>query len=112
MVLTLPAAGALIAAPVFLIDAFFSYAGPSWATTPSSRAALVPLWWGVPAFVPDQVLAPALFRREDTKPRCATPLVSVFIKPCWGAAPCSSDEGAGPQGFVGFAIATSIPARG
>jgi putative peptidoglycan lipid II flippase len=110
MALTLPAAAALMIAPVFLIDAFFTRGEflPSDATM--SGNALFHFAWGVPAFVLIKVLAPAFFAREDTKTPMRFALISVAINTALGAGLFFWMKSNGQAGFIGLAIATSIAA--
>jgi putative peptidoglycan lipid II flippase len=110
MVLTLPAAAALMLAPVFLIDAFFVRGAFLADDAFQSGSALFHFAWGVPAFVLIKVLAPAYFAREDTKTPMRYALVSVFINTVLGAGLFFWMKALGQQGFVGLAIATSIAA--
>ncbi|MBU2607180.1 MAG: murein biosynthesis integral membrane protein MurJ [Alphaproteobacteria bacterium] len=110
MALTLPAAAALMLAPVFLIDAFFVRGAFLADDAFQSGSALFHFAWGVPAFVLIKVLAPAYFAREDTKTPMRYALVSVFINTVLGAGLFFWMKALGQQGFVGLAIATSIAA--
>ena len=85
MALTLPAAAALMIAPVFLIDAFFTRGEFLPSDAAMSGSALFHFAWGVPAFVLIKVLAPAFFAREDTKTPMRYALVSVVINTALGA---------------------------
>lgn len=107
MALTLPAAAALMAAPVFLIDAFFVRGAFTYEDALASGAALFHFAWGVPAFVLIKVLAPAFFAREDTATPMRHALVSVVINTALGAALFFWLKQSTGQGFVGLAIATS-----
>jgi putative peptidoglycan lipid II flippase len=110
LALTLPAAAALMIAPVFLIDAFFTRGEflPSDATM--SGNALFHFAWGVPAFVLIKVLAPAFFAREDTRTPMRFALISVVINTALGAGLFFWMKSNGQAGFIGLAIATSIAA--
>ena len=110
MALTLPAAAALMLAPVFLIDAFFVRGAFLADDAFQSGSALFHFAWGVPAFVLIKVLAPAYFAREDTKTPMRYALVSVFINTALGAGLFFWMKSIGQQGFIGLAIATSIAA--
>ncbi|MEZ5945377.1 MAG: murein biosynthesis integral membrane protein MurJ [Hyphomonas sp.] len=110
MALTLPAAAALMIAPVFLIAAFFVRGAFLASDAAQSGAALFHFAWGVPAFVLIKVLAPAFFAREDTKTPMRYALVSVAINTVLGAGLFFWLNQRGTAGFVGLAIATSIAA--
>ena len=110
MALTLPAAAALLVAPVFLIEAFFVRGKFTLDDAIQSGNALFHYAWGVPAFVLIKVLAPAFFAREDTKTPMRFALVSVAINTVLGAGLFFWLNRQGALGFVGLAIATSIAA--
>ncbi len=110
MALTLPAAAALMVAPVFLIDAFFVRGAFLSSDAEQSGAALYQFAWGVPAFVLIKVLAPAYFAREDTKTPMRYSLVSVAINTVLGAGLFVWLNRSGGAGFVGLAVATSVAA--
>ncbi len=105
MALTFPAAAALMAAPVFLIDAFFVRG--AFLPSAAAGAALFHFAWGVPAFVLIKVLAPPFFAREDTKTPMRFALISVAINTVLGAGLFFWLKQQGGQGFIGLAIATS-----
>lgn len=107
MALTLPAAAALMIAPVFLIDAFFARGEFTAADAEAAGAALFHFAWGVPAFVLIKVLAPPFFAREDTKTPMRFALVSVVINTALGASLFFWLKQGGGMGFTGLAIATS-----
>ena len=110
MALTLPAAAALMVAPVFLIDAFFVRGAFLQSDANQSGGALFHFAWGVPAFVLIKVLAPAYFAREDTKTPMRFALISVAINTVLGAGLFFWLNRQGTAGFIGLAIATSIAA--
>lgn len=107
MALTFPAAAALMAAPVFLIDAFFVRGAFLPSDAAAAGAALFHFAWGVPAFVLIKVLAPPFFAREDTKTPMRFALISVAINTVLGAGLFFWLKQQGGQGFIGLAIATS-----
>ncbi|MEL7481187.1 MAG: murein biosynthesis integral membrane protein MurJ, partial [Pseudomonadota bacterium] len=110
MALTLPATAALLVAPVFLIDAFFTRGAFLPSDAVQSGAALFHFAWGVPAFVLIKVLAPAYFAREDTKTPMRYALISVAVNTALGAGLFFWLSSRGEAGFVGLAIATSVAA--
>lgn len=107
MALTLPAAAALMVAPVFLIDAFFVRGAFTEADAIATGAALFHFAWGVPAFVLIKVLAPPFFAREDTRTPMRFALISVVINTALGAGLFFWLKQSGQMGFTGLAIATS-----
>ncbi|MGB2177076.1 MAG: murein biosynthesis integral membrane protein MurJ [Hyphomonas sp.] len=110
MALTLPAAAALLVAPVFLIEAFFVRGAFLQSDAEASGGALFHYAWGVPAFVLIKVLAPAYFAREDTKTPMRFALTSVVINIVLGAGLFFWLSRQGQLGFIGLAIATSVAA--
>jgi putative peptidoglycan lipid II flippase len=107
MALTLPAAAALMMAPVFLIDAFFARGEFTAKDAEAAGAALFHFAWGVPAFVLIKVLAPPFFAREDTRTPMRFALVSVVINTLLGAGLFFWLKQSGGPGFTGLAMATS-----
>src|SRR5690606_24116069 len=67
MALTLPAAAALMAMPLLLIEGLFMRGAFIAYDATNTAAALYHYGWGVPAFGLIRVLNPALFARRDTK---------------------------------------------
>ncbi|MEM9230996.1 MAG: murein biosynthesis integral membrane protein MurJ [Pseudomonadota bacterium] len=67
MVLTLPAAAALIAIPVPLVSVLFERGAFSAADTGATALALSIYGLGLPAFVLQKVVQPVFFSRSDTK---------------------------------------------
>ena len=110
MALTLPAAAALMIAPVFLIEAFFVRGAFTFFDAQQSGAALFHFAWGVPAFVLIKVLAPPYFARQDTKTPMRFALVSVVINIIAGAGLFLGLKSMGLPGFTGLAVATSLAA--
>ena len=110
MALTLPAAAALLVAPVFLIEAFFVRGAFLQSDADQSGGALFHFAWGVPAFVLIKVLAPAFFAREDTKTPMRFALISVAINTVLGAGLFFWLNRQGTAGFIGLAVATSTAA--
>lgn len=110
MALTFPAAASLMAAPVFLIDAFFVRGAFLASDAAAAGAALFHFAWGVPAFVLIKVLAPPFFAREDTKTPMRFALVSMVVNTLLGAGLFFWLKQTGQNGFPGLAIATSAAA--
>lgn len=110
MALTFPAAAALMAAPVFLIDAFFVRGAFLPSDAAAAGAALFHFAWGVPAFVLIKVLAPPYFAREDTKTPMRFALISVVVNTLLGAGLFFWLKQSGQPGFPGVAMATSAAA--
>jgi putative peptidoglycan lipid II flippase len=110
MALTLPAAAALMMAPVFLVEAFFVRGAFTLNDAVQSGGALFHFAWGVPAFVLIKVLAPPYFARGDTKTPMRFAIASVVINTLAGAALFFWFKSIGVPGFRGLAIATSLAA--
>src|SRR5690606_16827906 len=66
MALTLPAAAALMAMPVLLIEGLFMRGAFTAYDASATAEALFHYGWGAPAFVLMRVLTPAFFARRDT----------------------------------------------
>lgn len=79
MALTLPAAAAIMAMPLFLIDGLFTRGEFLAFDAENTARALLQFGWGVPAFVLIRVLAPGFFARQDTKTPMVFALVSVAV---------------------------------
>ncbi|MEO0982246.1 MAG: murein biosynthesis integral membrane protein MurJ [Pseudomonadota bacterium] len=107
MALTLPAAAALMAAPYFLVDGFFTRGAYLDSDARMTAIALFHFAWGVPAFVLIKVLAPAFFAREDTVTPMRFALVAVALNTALGAGLFIWLRQNGNPGFPGLAIATS-----
>ena len=83
LALSLPAAAALMAMPVYLIDGLFTRGAFVAADAAATGALLFHYGWGTPAFVLQRILQPAFFAREDTK----TPMRLAFSAPITNPAP-------------------------
>jgi len=102
MALTLPAAAALMAMPVYLADGFFARGEFTHADAASSGALLFHYGWGLPAFVLIKILQPAFFARGDTKTPMRFSLISVGVNIVLGVALFYT------IGFPGIAVSTAI----
>jgi len=105
MALTLPAAAAIMAMPLFLIDGLFTRGEFLAFDAQNTAAALLQFGWGVPAFVLIRVLAPGFFARQDTK----TPMIFALISVAVNAALAIVLFNIG-WGVSGIAAATSAAA--
>ena len=106
LALSLPAAAALMAMPVYLADGFFARGEFTHADAASSGALLFHYGWGVPAFVLIKVLQPAFFARGDTKTPMRFSLISVVVNIVLGVGLFYT------IGFPGIAISTAIASWG
>lgn len=104
LALSLPAAAALMALPVYLIDGLFTRDQFTLADARSTGALLFHYGWGVPAFVLLRILQPAFFARQDTRTPMRFSLISVAVNIGAGVALFYA------IGFSGVAIATSLAA--
>jgi putative peptidoglycan lipid II flippase len=104
LALSLPAAAALTAIPVLLMDGLFTRGLFTYEDAEATGALLFHYGWGVPAFVLLRILQPAFFARGDTKTPMRYSLVSVAVNIVLGVALFYS------VGFYGIAIATSLAA--
>ena len=105
MALTLPAAAAIMAMPLFLIDGLFTRGEFLAFDAVNTANALFQFGWGVPAFILIRILAPAFFARQDTRTPMKYALVSVAVN----AVLALALFGMG-QGVSGIAAATSAAA--
>lgn len=110
MAFTLPAAAAMMAAPVFLLDGLFTRGAFTPEDARNAALALFHYGWGVPAFVLAKIYAPGFFAREDTKAPMRFALISMALNIVLGAIFFFALRAAGVPGFPGLAIATSVAA--
>ncbi|MEW5686494.1 MAG: murein biosynthesis integral membrane protein MurJ [Pseudomonadota bacterium] len=104
LALSLPAAAALMALPVYLIDGLFTRDQFTSADALATGQLLFHYGWGVPAFVLLRILQPAFFARQDTRTPMRFSLISVAVNIVAGVALFFA------IGFPGVAIATSLAA--
>lgn len=105
MALTLPAAAAILAMPLFLIDGLFTRAEFLAFDAVNTANALFQFGWGVPAFILIRILAPAFFARQDTRTPMKYALVSVAVNAVLAIALFNMG-----LGVSGIAAATSAAA--
>jgi putative peptidoglycan lipid II flippase len=101
---SLPAAAALMAMPVYLIDGLFTRGAFLKADAVATGAMLFQYGWGVPAFVLLRILQPAFFARQDTRTPMRLSLISVAVNVAFGVGLFYA------IGFSGVAMATSLAA--
>jgi len=102
MALCLPAAAALVAMPVYLVDGLFTRGQFIHRDAVASGLILLQYGWGLPAFVLVKILQPAFFARQDTRTPMIFALVSVVVNIAFGVGLFHT------LGFIGLAAATSI----
>jgi putative peptidoglycan lipid II flippase len=104
LALSLPAAAALMAMPVYLIDGLFTRGAFVFADAAAAGGLLFHYGWGTPAFVLQRILQPAFFARDDTRTPMRFALISVAINIVAGVALFFV------IGVPGIAMATSLAA--
>ncbi len=102
LLLTLPAAVALVVVPGPIIQILFERGAFSALDTPATASALAAFATGLPAFVMIKVLSPAFFAREDTKTPMVYAGISVIVNIVGSLSLFFL------IGHVGIAIATSL----
>ncbi|MDH3579766.1 MAG: murein biosynthesis integral membrane protein MurJ [Hyphomicrobiales bacterium] len=102
MLLTLPAAVALMVVPEPIIRVLFERGAFTGADTPATASALAAFAVGLPSFVAIKVFSPGFFAREDTRTPMIYAGVSVVVNIAGSLALFFY------IGHVGIAIATSL----
>ena len=102
LALSLPAAAALMAIPVYLVDGLFTRGQFTQKDALASGMILFHYGWGLPAFVLVKILQPAFFARHDTRTPMRFSLISVGVNVVLGVALFYT------LGFQGIAVATSV----
>jgi putative peptidoglycan lipid II flippase len=104
LLLTLPAAAALVVIPTPIVATLFEHGRFSAADTAATAGALAAFAAGLPAYVLIKVLAPGFFAREDTRTPVRIAIVALVANVILNLALM------GPLGHVGVALATAISA--
>ncbi len=104
MLITVPAAAALIAIPGAVVTVMFQYGRFGAADTAATAAALAAFAAGLPAYVLIKVLSPGFFAREDTRTPVIYAAVGVAVNIALSLLLFR------PLGHVGIAIATAVAA--
>lgn len=104
LLLTLPAATALVVMPEALIGTLFERGAFSHVDTIQTAKALGAYALGLPAYVAIKVLAPAFFARKDTKTPVKIGMIALVINLVFNLILM------GPFFHVGLAMATAISA--
>ena len=102
LLLTLPAAAALVTMPGPIIRVLFERGAFSPAAAEATALALAAFAFGLPAFVLVKVLAPGFFAREDTVTPLRISIVAVVANIGLSLALFW------PIGYVGIAVATTL----
>jgi putative peptidoglycan lipid II flippase len=105
MVLTIPAAVALVVMPVPLISVLFERGQFTSDDTAATALALAVYGFGLPAFVLQKVLQPLYFAREDTTTPFRFAVIAMVVN-----AVVAIGLALTPMGFLGAAIATTLAA--
>ncbi len=98
----LPAAAAILAMPVYLVDGLFTRGAFLHKDAVAAGQILFQYGWGLPAFVLVKILQPAFFARHDTRTPMRFSLISVAVNIAFGVTLFYA------IGFQGIAAATSI----
>jgi putative peptidoglycan lipid II flippase len=104
MLLTLPAAAALVAIPWEIVTVLFEHGRFAAEDAARTAAALSAFALGLPAYVLIKVLAPAFFARQDTTTPVKFAALSVAANIAFSLALVV------PLGHVGIALATALAA--
>jgi putative peptidoglycan lipid II flippase len=104
LLLTLPAAAALIIIPAPIVTTLFEHGRFDAADSAATAAALAAFAVGLPAYVLIKVLAPGFFAREDTKTPVRIAILALVANVVLNLVLM------GPLGHVGVALATAISA--
>jgi putative peptidoglycan lipid II flippase len=102
LLLTLPAAAALMIIAPAAISVLFERGAFTAAATAASADALIAYAAGLPAFVMIKVLVPGYFARQDTKTPVRIAIVCLVVNVGFNLALM------GPLGHVGIALATTL----
>jgi len=102
MLLTLPAATALVVAALPIVRGLFERGAFNVADSMATAAALSAFALGLPAYVTIKVLAPGHFAREDTKTPVRIAVACLLLNVALVALLV------GPLGHVGIALATAL----
>jgi putative peptidoglycan lipid II flippase len=108
MLLTVPAAVALVAAPEPIVQALFQRGAFTAADVAPTAWALAIFALGLPAFVLIKVLSPAYFAREDTATPMRFATVSLTVNTLGSIALFFLFRWAGLMPHLGIAVATTL----
>jgi putative peptidoglycan lipid II flippase len=86
MAFTLPAAAAMVAMPLFMIDGLFTRGAFLFADSQQTAQVLLQYGWGAPAFVLMQIINRAFYARQDTKTPMRVAMIQVALNVALGLA--------------------------
>jgi putative peptidoglycan lipid II flippase len=84
MAFTLPAAAAMVAMPLFMIDGLFTRGAFLPVDSQQTAAVLLQYGWGAPAFVLMQIINRAFYARQDTKTPMRVAMIQVALNVALG----------------------------
>jgi putative peptidoglycan lipid II flippase len=108
MLLTLPAAAALLVVPTPIVQGLFERGAFTSADTPATAYALAIFALGLPSFVLIKVFSPAYFAREDTATPMRYATVSLTLNTLGSIALFFAFRAMGLMPHLGIAVATSL----
>src|SRR5215475_7681748 len=108
MLLTVPAAAALVVVPTPIVQALFERGAFTAADTPATAYALAIFALGLPAFVLIKVFSPAYFAREDTATPMRYATLSLTLNTLGSIALFFAFRALGYMPHLGIAVATTL----
>ena len=108
MLLTIPAAAALVVVPAPIVQGLFERGAFSSADTPATAYALAIFALGLPSFVLIKVFSPAYFAREDTATPMRYAALSLTLNTLGSIALFFAFRAWGLMPHLGIAVATTL----
>ena len=108
MLLTIPAAAALVVVPTPIVQGLFERGAFSAADTPATAYALAIFALGLPSFVLIKVFSPAYFAREDTATPMRYATLSLTLNTLGSIALFFAFRAFGLMPHLGIAVATTL----
>jgi putative peptidoglycan lipid II flippase len=108
MLLTVPAAAALLVVPTPIVQALFERGAFTPADTPATAYALAIFALGLPSFVLIKVFSPAYFAREDTATPMRYATLSLTLNTLGSIALFFAFRALGLMPHLGIAVATTL----
>ena len=108
MLLTVPAAAALVVVPTPIVQALFERGAFTPADTPATAYALAIFALGLPSFVLIKVFSPAYFAREDTATPMRYATLSLTLNTLGSIALFFAFRAWGLMPHLGIAVATTL----